>query len=356
MTFSSNKIHNKSSIQVNFQEGRENGKNTWDLPDFGHPLSMCVFPLFAEVNSESDPHLFPVGSSFCLNSLGILATAEHNIRESLKYHWDGINLRQRNQLPESYELKDMGLAIFHHSKKAENSFSANIWPIESLNGAPPTDVIYGFPKFQTTVPRLSFPVSFTVPRIGSKITCFGYTDSSFGEEGLSLKELINGEIKWADKYSHRFRAVEGRVTRIFTQRFANGFICGPCISIDEEVFHGMSGGPAFNEQGQICGIVSAGATNFFNSPASIVSLLYPTLLTKIKFGGNFGKLRIAGERTLLGLATQGLIKTNGSEKMFEFKKDGDSHIVCPLINSDDCSFVHDDFNGYQSGIQAERET
>ncbi|MDD2997558.1 MAG: hypothetical protein PHV05_00775 [Candidatus Riflebacteria bacterium] len=338
-------------IKLDLQAGRPENSSSWDLPVWGHPLSMGVFPLFAVANVTNNAQLIPVGSSFCIsNKIGVLVTAEHNIRESLNHHWKGSNLLQRDQLPESFELNDMGLAVFHHSKTGDNTYSANVWPLESLHGAQPTDVIYGFPKFQTQFPILSFPVSFAVPRIGSKITCVGYIDS-LPKNGISIDSL---KVNWSEVYSHKFRAVEGRVTRIFTQRFTNGYLKGPCIVIDVDLPHGMSGGPAFNEQGHICGVVSAGASMYFNAPAGIVSLLYPTLLTRIEFGLEVGAVRVNAKQTVRDLVAQGAIHTDGSENLFISTLEEGKTIINPMIHKEDRSFVHNDFSGYQAEEQADR--
>ena len=346
----------RKTVSVNLQEGRPAGASSWDLPIWGHPLSMGVFPLLAAAHTPHNPHLIPVGSAFCVSRLGILATAEHNIRESLKYHSRGARLRQRDQLPESYELNDMGLAVFHQSRADENAFRGNVWPIEGFQGAQPTDVIYGSPKFQTGFAFLNLPISFAVPRIGSKITCVGYTDVSFPEGGISVEDLKAGRVTWPEVYTHSFRAVEVRVTRIFTQRFANGFIRGPCITIDAEVHHGMSGGPAFNEQGHVCGVISAGASSFFDAPASIVSLLYPTLLTAIEFGASMGPVRINAKRPIVDLVAQGAIQTDGSETLVTIVPEDQGPLIGPMIRKEDSSFVHTDFSGYQAGEQASKET
>lgn len=346
----------RKTASINLQEGRPVGACSWELPIWGHPLSMGVFPLLAAGDIPQNPRLVPMGSAFCISRLGIVATAEHNIRESLKYHSRGARLRQRDELPESYELNDMGLAVFHQCRTGENTFIGNVWPLEGIQGAQPTDVVYGFPKFQTRFPLINFPVSFAVPRIGSRITCFGYTDVSFPEDGISVESLKAGRITWPEVYSHSFRAIEGRVTRIFTQRFANGFIRGPCITIDAEVEHGMSGGPAFNEQGHVCGVISAGASAFFDAPASIVSLLYPTLLTEIEFGASMGPVRINAKRPIVDLVAQGAIQTDGSESLVTIVPEQEGPVIGPMIHKEDSSFVHSDFEGYQAGEEASKET
>ena len=339
-----------SSIINNLEEYRANGECSWELPPYGHPLAQGIYPLFA----NADERLFPLGTAFCFSKLGIVATAEHNIRDALLHHWRGDTLRSMDKLPESYKLSDVGLTILNHYLE-DNSYTGHLWPIENFQGAPPTDLVFGFPNFQTHFPFLSLPISFAVPRIGSRVFCVGYSDTCLSDSGIQRDDLRFGRSNWFEAYRYIFRVTRGTVTRIFTQRFSGSFIKGPCFTIDAEVKHGMSGGPVFNEEGYICGVVSAGATHFFNSPASIVSLLYPTLLTDIKLGVSIGPLRINGIRQLVSLIGQGFVITDGSESLVTIRPMNGEIFIGPMIRREDVSFVHDDFSGYQEGREASRQ-
>lgn len=340
-----------SSIIKNLEEYRANGECSWELPPYGHPLAQGVYPLFATV----DERLFPLGTAFCLSKLGIVATAEHNIRDALRHHWRGDTLRSMDKLPASYSLNDVGLSILNHYLE-KNSYIVHLWPIENIQGAPPTDIVYGFPKFQTHFPFLPLPISFAVPRIGSRVICVGYSDTCFPDAGIQCDDLRYGRSNWFKAYKYNFKVTMATVTRIFTQRFTNRFMEGPCFTIDNELNHGMSGGPVFNEAGYICGVVSAGASNFFNSPASIVSLLYPTLLTDIKLGVSIGPVRINGIRQLVSLIGQGFVITDGSESLVTIRPMDGELFIGPMIRREDVSSVYDDFLGFQAGKEASKET
>ena len=340
------------SVGINLEQGRPTGESSWELPPYGHPLAQGVYPLLV----DKDGQLTPLGTAFCFSRLGFVATAEHIIRDAFRYHWRGDALRLMDQLPKSYGLNDIGLSVFHHHKSGENSYTVYIWPVENIQGAQPTDVVYGFPKFQNRFPFLPLPISFEVPRIGSRVICVGYSDTCFPDGGIPSDDIRCGHSNWVKAYRNSFRATEGRVTRIFTQRFAAGFIKGPCFAIDVEVEHGMSGGPVFNQAGYVCGVVSAGASNFFNSPASIVSLLYPTLLTGIKFGVSMGPVRLSGTQPLLTLIDRGAVLTDGSEILVTFRPAGREVEIGPMIRKEDAPYVHDDFPGYQAGRVASKET
>lgn len=84
--------------------------------------------------------------------------------------------------------------------------------------------------------------------------------------------------------------------------------------IDIDVPHGMSGGPVFNEAGFVCGVVSSGARHFFGVPATLVSMLYPTLLTTIRRQATIGPLSLDAERRMLELIETKSVRTDGSEQ------------------------------------------
>lgn len=262
----------------------------------------------------------------------------------------------------------MGLALLHSRWVDKEKLQCNIWPLEGAYGGQatppggtsvkkPTDIVFGFPQLQQLFSYAPLKICFAVPRIGSKIICIGYAGTEVPGGGISIEEIRSGKIQdWFSCYKHSLRAVQGRVMQVFTQGFTEGYLRGGCFSIDCEVEPGQSGGPVFNEHGYVCGVISAGATNFFNKPASLVSLFFPTLMTIIKFGGSMGQNRFDVSSPLWELVSNGSMETDGSEKMVTIVPDGDSWRIGIAIHKDDSASVFDDFNGYQENRTATKET
>jgi len=194
-------------------------------------------------------------------------------------------------------------------------------------------------------------MSYAVPRIGSNVRCIGYT--GFRPEGGLSKSVLEVQGPVGSGYGHQLGVVEGSVTAIFTKEFTKGFGGGPCFAIDAEVPHGYSGGPALNKDGNVCGVVSSGATNFFDTPTSIIALPYPAIHSPIDFRGTKGPLTVHGRRSPAELIQLGLMTTDGTENHPELVDvSSEGILIGTKIHRDDRPFVFEDFRGYQEGRPA----
>jgi len=139
------------------------------------------------------------------------------------------------------------------------------------------------------------------------------------------------------------------VKALFLDGFAKKYIEGPCALVECDVPYGMSGGPVFNEAGQVCGIVSAGLSKLLGHNATLVSLLYPFLLTPIKIGAQMGPLKLTGEHPLMSYIASGGILTDGSEVGLNLHKIEGEWAVGPRVHRDDAKHVFANFAAFQQG-------
>ena len=104
------------------------------------------------------------------------------------------------------------------------------------------------------------------PAVGSLISAFGYHAST----------IANGDpVQWRHHASNSF----GRVEEVFAERRDVSRLDFPCFSVDAQFDGGMSGGPVFNQSGELCGLIcsSLPAVPPDTRHTSYVTTLWPAL-------------------------------------------------------------------------------
>lgn len=173
------------------------------------------------------------------------------------------------------------------------------------------------------------------------------------EGGLLIDDIREGRLNPYEAYNHRLVVAAGRVTNIFVERLARGFVEGPCFTIDVDVPHGLSGGPILRSDGAVCGVVYSGAGTFFASPTSVGALLYPIFLLQLSFGISMagGRFQMrATERPVAELVATQAIRTDGAEeKQLHFTAESSGFRVGPAFHKEDAAFIFEDFEAFQTG-------
>lgn len=337
-------------ISTDIEGNRRPGQTMWKVPTWGRPLALGVYPLFIRKHRS----LVPAGTGFCISKAGFGITSLLQIREAVRRCEPGGIQRGIEALFADDETEEKGIAVLHHRVISGNRFSGYLADLTLAASAGTADVCYVFPQFRQGYPYLPLPLTFAVPRQGSRVVCAGYSTPP-EDVSFPLDDIESGRINLLDVFEHNLLAVEGRVAHVFTRRFAPGSVGGPCFTIDAGIREGMGGGPVFSENGYVCGFLSADASRFFNKPAGIVSLLRPALGMNIRLGGRVGKVRLSADRRLIDLIQQGVVTTDGSEQSVSMSRVNSGVLPDIGFAGEDADRVHADFAGFQESRPATEE-
>ena len=325
---------------------------SWTLPWRNHPITQGVMPLFMTV----DDYYHPIGTAFFVGSpYPFLLTAVHCVDVAVKEDPRLERLLVSGPLQGNYDLKRAALSILQiRSDGHKGQFT--FWPIETFTGSPPGDVLFGVGAAINGQPFGRCRISFTPPFPGETLLSVGYEfDGKIRESGIPRNAVIDGSFDW-NEFNPRLVVSRGEVAAIFSQRFAHGFVAGPCFAFSADVRHGMSGGPIFNSKGDVCGINSASAAHWFAETMSLGSLLYMLILSEITFGFYLGSNRtgrINRKSRILELIADGQIWSDGSEEEIGFSEgyedeDGNRKpMVHGKFDSEHRNSLFEDFQAFQ---------
>jgi hypothetical protein len=141
------------------------------------------------------------------------------------------------------------------------------------------------------------PLRILPPAKDEKIAAFGYASTStVSEEGLQVKFGLNPSIS------------EGVVTEVYPQSRDSALLSFPSFEMETHFIGGMSGGPIFNETGEICGLVCSG---YDDAPVAYGVVLWP--MTGIRIEHSVSKVSSERPYTILELARAGIMRVIGWE-------------------------------------------
>lgn len=345
------------TVNLNMSEAVQVGEGLWELPPWHTYWGRFVYPLLV---ANEQRRLFPLGTAFAFSRLGHVLTARHSVEEGLRKHHPNGEQFVRKGLQAARNggtLEYTHLAILSQGPNPKlGDVTLDLRPFSSIHAAPPTDLLIGnilHDESDALVPTIHPLITFAPPRIGETVRCIGYSDMNVPEGGLPIDDVRERRINPYEAYSHRLFVAEGRVTNIFAERLTNGFVEGPCFTIDVGVPQGMSGGPILRSDGAVCGVVYSGANLFFESPTAVGSLLYPIFLLRLSFGVSMANGRFlmrATERPVSELVATQAIRTDGAEEeQLHFSHEDAGVRVGPAFYKEDTAFIFEDLRAYQEG-------
>lgn len=188
-----------------------------------------------------------------------------------------------------------------------------IWEMESFWLSPHSDLAifqthpYNDTAGDQTIVH-SVGLELAPPPIGSRVSAFGHHKAegriTVNEVGSNHYEINTGKA-----------ASVGEVREIHNLRRDSFRLNFPCYRVNARFDGGMSGGPVFNDQGHLCGVVCSSLPPFGEDEehCSYVASLWPLMGLTVDFD-------ITGAKTissspLIELAREGLIHVYGLQKI-----------------------------------------
>lgn len=190
-------------------------------------------------------------------------TAKHVVED----HWT----RNEGPWPESGDVVgELSILAFQVPPDGD----ACLWAVHRIWNSPHTDISF-LKLVPASAPAASYrwrhlTINALPPAPGSQITAFGYHASTIA---------AGAPVDWRHEASNSF----GCVVEVHEERRDSVLRNYPCFATDARFDGGMSGGPVFNEAGELCGLVCSGIAPFDESErhTSYVTTLWPILGTSI---------------------------------------------------------------------------
>lgn len=172
------------------------------------------------------------------------------------------------------------------------SHGLQIWRINKVTLIPNSDLtILGLVYASDLPPNSIFyqtRITTRLPKIGEKLMIAGFKASKNGFERIDNNFMpISGDVL----------ACTGEVTERYPQGRDKSLLPYPTLEVNCPSWGGMSGGPVFDNNGLLVGLLSTSFSSDDNQGPSYVSLLWPAL--HVQFEGGWPASYIPAKATLL---------------------------------------------------------
>ncbi len=186
-----------------------------------------------------------------------------------------------------------------------------LWTVRRIWLSPNTDIAFLLvDPFSESAKRYSRwrvpPLQLLPPAPGDRVVAFGYHTPE-------VQVSLNGPamtVTWDD---HPSTAV-GEVTETYAVKRDSSFLNFPCFQTNSRFEGGMSGGPIFNDAGEVCGLVCSSLLQpSSDGHISFAVCPWPSMATFIHVGLD-GRVAEHPVR-VLDLARAGILNVRGAEKL-----------------------------------------
>lgn len=262
-------------------------------------ISEIAFRLIA---IDSNSNVFASGTCFSIAS-NALITAKHVIED----------FNQRFSLHKLEHGDEINFSIWAIQIQEGNEPYV-IWAVQKLWLVPISDIalLNVIPYCENAANmknRRSVKLNLFPPKIGSKIVGYGYHNSDVDKSNVTNGTL---NIVLDDKASTTVGEVM-EIHDLYRDKVRLNF---PCFRVNARFDGGMSGGPVFNSNGEVCGIVcsSLPADELYQEHVSYITTLWP-LMGMVIDADRGEKYPRNVSYPVLDLARDGIISTVSWEKV-----------------------------------------
>jgi hypothetical protein len=205
------------------------------------PLSVIQSAVMPVVVRRPDGGLVGLGTAFTI-APGLMLTASHVMQEAVEGQGALV------------EGAMAGVVCLASSDEAASEFFGALLPIERSRHYQSFDIALlevGVPFIDDEpVPLLQLPLTAELPTVGDQVIALGYSR-------LDASHRQHGEVESAYQLQQDFNGTRGRVEEVHPVR-RDWFLPFPCFRTNARFDGGISGGPVFNAEGFVCGVVCSG--------------------------------------------------------------------------------------------------
>ena len=198
----------------------------------------------------------------------LIMTARHVVQ----WYWDTYSdSRVRMDRP-GKKMADFGMfAVQAQGNNAEPA----LWAANKVAVCPYSDlalisVVPVNELAKTQPPLVPLRLNILPPMKGEKIAAFGYASTRVtAESGQQLKFQLNPSTSM------------GIVTDVFPEKRDSSLLSFPSYQVEAHFIGGMSGGPIFNQAGELCGLICSGGSGDEDVPMANGVVLWPMVGIRI---------------------------------------------------------------------------
>jgi S1-C subfamily serine protease len=134
-------------------------------------------------------------------------------------------------------------------------------------------------------------ITTRMPKIGDRLLVTGFRADGGVQRIADRRFLVQGNVLVS----------QGTVTQRFIDGRDQSMLPSSCVEVNCDSVGGMSGGPVFDESGQLIGVLSSSVSSGAGFSPSFVSLIWPVLVTRFEGGWPSGLFQ--GVTSLLDLGS-----------------------------------------------------